>query len=582
MKPKLHLLRKALVLPADLVGRLFADRPDVVIPPSDSPLVLLGDYVDPTTNRVCPLLIPLKDMRVHGLFSGLTRTGKSKLGTALMLQKIANGEQVILIDPHGAFADDILATMIETGAFDDAEMFDKVWFLDLKLAGAYGLYMAFDVLSQDLPPHVIAEAVLQVFKRLWPLETSAALDAFVLYGCLLLISNDLPITLLDELITDEVSRKKLIPKCRDRKAKSYFIHFDNLKWTKNEETRATFRRIVRLMFQPELRYSLTSSQPHNIANFREILASGRSVIFSIHFDTDLVTRLFGTLLMVMIEMASTSRLGTSSKDRVPTTIFVDEFPLFLRADQEDIGPNNFLQRTAGAGVSMWLCHQNLSSIPDAVKGALDNAKLRITFEVGPEDAREHAPHFFEVDPHLVKDTMYGQGTPRRTYYSTEEQRTGHQQAISSLQFREALVKLPDDRVFNIYTPDVPDSNVSPETLEAYKFHYFHMLFRRKEAIEQELDQRLLAAGVPNLGNDDNEQPPEPPTPPQPKSPRSPNQPPSRRNSTRPPTTKLNEADGTIITPDASLSPIAPEPQTPPQRPTDETDQSVFKGKRRRK
>ncbi len=542
MKLKFSTLRRALLVPADLVGMLFAEQTTNVSPDADdSPPVLLGDYLDPTTNQVQQLFVPLKQLRTHATFAGLTRTGKSKLGTGILLQKIFHDEQVIVIDPHGAFADDILATMIEMEAFNDPEMLNKVWFIDLKLAGDKELYMAFDLLSQGLPPHVTAEAVLEVFKRLWPLEASSALDALVLNGCLLLIYNNLPITLLDELIIDKRFRTKLLRNCPDRKVKSYFTNFNNNESKQYEETRATFRRIMRLMFPPELLYSLSSSQPHNLANFREILESGRSVIFSIHFDSDLTTRIFGTLLMVVAEQAIKSRLGVKDKNRKHVTLFVDEFRMFLRADDDDIGPNNFMQRTAGAGASLWLCYQNHSSIPDAVKSAMSNAKLRIAFEVSPEDAREHAPHFFEVDPHLVKDTMYGQGMPRRAYYSVEEQKAMQGQGISSLQYRQALVKLPNDQVFNIYTPTVPDGDVSQETLEAYKFYYFHKLFRCKETIEQELDARLLAAGGSNLGSGNDEPPPDPksPTPTQP-GPSGPKPP-----SNRPSTTKLSEADVTI-------------------------------------
>src|SRR5438270_5341233 len=70
-----------------------------------------------------PLLLSAADRHQHLYVLGKTGTGKSTLLRNLILQDIAAGEGIGLIDPHGDLATDIL-DHIPRGRTDDVVYFD--------------------------------------------------------------------------------------------------------------------------------------------------------------------------------------------------------------------------------------------------------------------------------------------------------------------------------------------------------------------------------------------------------------------------------------------------------------------------
>jgi hypothetical protein len=471
-------------------------------PPITDDVIVLGDYIDPADKQWHQLTVKSSEIqKVHCALGGQTQQGKTYFGSAIFLQKIARGDQVIVLDPHSTIYNTVLSQMLAHGAFDDPTMRERVLFVDLPQATTRRkLYPALNILDRDLPLHTTAVGALEVVHRVWPeLDASSALDNMVLYGCAVLLHHHLPLTLLPLVLTNETARSTLLETIADQEVVSYWNdEFNKLtKHHQEQEIGATMRRIRRLVFEPELRYSLSNTGAPNLLDFRTILKQGTSVFFDLHFESDLTTKLWGSLIMVALEQAVKSRLGVPERERRPCSIFVDEIGMFANVHKEhsEEGLNTFLQRTLGAGVSLWMCYQNLSTFPPSTRdGALDNCALQINFRT-VRDAESASEQFFSVDPRRIKHMTYGQGMPRPTFSSVEEQKTMSAQRFKELQPQSALIKLPTGDTYHIMTPYVDKVDVDEQKLAEIEDYYLKTLFRSEVDITNDLDARMHALQI---------------------------------------------------------------------------------------
>lgn len=468
---------------------------------NEIPPILLGSYTTADGER--DLLVHPSLLRAHALISGMTRMGKSREAASILLQQLNRGEQIVVIDPHGSLFHLIQEYMVAGGAFHDPAWRENVLFYDLPEATKKGLYPSFDILAQDLPAHNVAMSILDAFHSVWPeLDAAPAFDSCVLMGCALLKHHNLPINDLPVILNNKSLRNRLLEGIGDREITSFFHdYFDKLERDQKREVGSTLRRMYQILFSPELRYSLANNSQPNLANFTTFLAEGKSAFVNLKFPNSVLMQLWGALLLSAIEQAALSRLDLPDAERRYCTLFVDEFMTFTTKDETKM--NTFLQRTAGAGLSLYLCHQDLSKMPPLMRGALNNCALRIAFNVGPDDAEYHAPHFFEYDPHRIKDVQYGPHPPRYTFYSAQEQWEIFQGELAGLKKREAYIKLPNGMIAKIYTPDMPNSTgdpavlavepdavvLDPAALTEIQDYYRNTLFRPQEIIERELEYR---------------------------------------------------------------------------------------------
>ncbi len=555
--------------------------------PQRPKLCLFGSFKHPDDGRQQPLAFEFEKLKSHVHVMGATQHGKSVHMASLLLQKIGAGEQVIAFDPHGPIYNYMLRKMVETGAFDDPSIREKVLFVNLPYAHYRRLYASFDPLGEGIPEQMYTAAlqILDALHRAWPeLDQASAFDSLVPNSAAVLAYHRLPLTMIDELIYRADLRERLVNAVPDRKIRSYFKnHFNQLgAHLQARESGSTLRRITRLNFSPELRYSLESQEPYNLARMQTALENGTSLIFNLHFEDDETIRFWLALLLSSVENAVKRHLG-KLETPLDLNVAADEIGMALMKEHSEVSFNNILQRTAGAGVSMWVCHQNMSSLPDSMRGALANCGTRIYFNLSEDDADYAEPYFFSVDPWKVKETTHIQGMPRFTYLSSDDQRTIHRQQFIKLQKREALVKLPNGLKAKIRTPDLPKPDVDERLLEEVETYYLDQLFRHKSVIEADLQQRLEKAGIADLLLHDEANSNPPANRPKSNKPtqRATEQPPSPESRAAPSTDVTQESNATI---NANAFPTTPaaDPSAQPKPFKDEDDQSAFKASPRRR
>ena len=107
------------------------------------------------------------------------------------------------------------------------------------------------------------------------------------------------------------------------------------------------------------------------------------------------TRLVGAIIVAQAWTAATARAATPQHLRRDAALVIDECHNFLHLP---VGIDDLLAEARGLRLSLTLAHQNLAQLPrDLRAGISTNARNKIFFTVGPDDARDLARH---TTPHL--------------------------------------------------------------------------------------------------------------------------------------------------------------------------------------
>ena len=105
--------------------------------------------------------------------------------------------------------------------------------------------------------------------------------------------------------------------------------------------------------------------------------------------------LLGSLVVSQLWQAALGRVRVAADTRAPVMVYIDEFQdyLHLPTDVADV-----LAQARGLGVGLTLAHQHLAQLPTTFRSAvLANARSRVCFQLGSEDARLIAAGAPEID-----------------------------------------------------------------------------------------------------------------------------------------------------------------------------------------
>src|SRR3712207_2044394 len=216
---------------------------------------------------------------------------------------------------------------------------------------------------------------------------------------------------------------------------------------------STLNRIDLLTLSPVLRHSLGAAE--NRLSFREIIDSGRSLIVNLALPYHDARRLFGCLLTVGMESAALARADNLTERR-PHHLILDEFSQFMA--QSETALTRMLSETRKYQLFCVMAHQNWTQASERLKGALQNVGIEAILKSGRMDAEYSARIMGSVDPmevkHLVEDDKAEERT-HPSYLSLAEQWEYHVQQIQRLRVGEAFIRLMDDTVHKLRTPQLP-------------------------------------------------------------------------------------------------------------------------------
>ncbi|MFD3472879.1 type IV secretory system conjugative DNA transfer family protein [Streptomyces sp. NPDC058682] len=425
--------------------------------------------------------LPLDAARTHMHVLGKTGSGKSYFLASLFLSLYLAGQAVTLIDPHGDLAQLVLAHLVAQGQLRTPQQRERLIYLDVPAATAENRFLPFNFLAQPYDDHAMAEHVAETARRAWPelAQGAPTFENILKHSVVALREAGLPLTRLSDLLTDTAFRHHLLEtRIHDPQVIRFFrLRMDQ--WGREAPLmkESTLNRADLLTLSPVLRYALGNER--NVLDFRRLIDSGTSLIVNLAIASPDARRLFGCLLTVGMETAALSRanLRAATAARTPHILMLDEFSQFMAQSEESL--TRMLSETRKYKLFCVMAHQNWSQASERLRGALQNVGMEVILKAGRPDAEHSARLFGTVDPDAIKHVVANEAAEDRThpaYYPLQEQWERHVQSIQQLRVGEAYIRLPDDQVHKVRTPQLPDLSLLPQHLDEVEYYYLHRYF----------------------------------------------------------------------------------------------------------
>lgn len=357
-------------------ARSIAAPPGIATPSRTA--IPLGD-TDTTPSR--PVALRIEDARYHLHVQGATGSGKSTLLAGLVLDHIHAGRGVLVIDPKGDLATDIHDRLPEHAR-------NRLVLFDAESTGTTPCLNPLDGTYTDLS----VDNLVSVFRRVYAAYWGPRTDDVMRAGCLTLRTQPTTTTLADlvTLLTDPAYRARVTSAVTDPVLQGFWSWFDSLSDAAQAQATAPLMNKLRgFLLRPFVRDALAAGP--STVNLTDVLDGGVCLVRipkgALGEET---ARLVGSLLVAHAWQATTGRVSLPQEQRRDAAMVIDECHNFLNLPypMEDM-----LAEARGFRVSLVLAHQHLGQLPRELHDGISaNARNKIFFSAGPDDARQLARH----------------------------------------------------------------------------------------------------------------------------------------------------------------------------------------------
>lgn len=335
------------------------------------------------------------DARQHMYVIGKTGSGKTTLLRNLIIQHIALGHGVGVIDPHGDMAEELL-NHIPPSRSDHL-----VYFNPADLEFPIGLNPLANVLPDDR--HLVASGIVTSLKGIWRDSWGPRLE-YILYNAVSALLDCENTTLLgvNRLLTDEKYRAWVIRQIKD----PFILQFWEDEYA-NYDPR--FQREAIAPIQNKLGQFLLNPVVRNIlgqvrarVNIPFVMDNGRLFIANLskgRLGHD-KANLLGSLLTSQFQLAAMARANRPEEERRDFYLFIDEFQNFTTDAFASI-----LAEARKYRLCLVLSHQYIDQLSLPVRQAVfGNVGTLISFRIGHTDAEVMAKEFGATfDPSSLAD-----------------------------------------------------------------------------------------------------------------------------------------------------------------------------------
>jgi len=317
------------------------------------------------------------DRRQHVYVIGKTGSGKSTLLRNLLVQHIAAGDGVGLIDPHGDLADELLAHIPghrtrHVTFFNPADRDFPVG-LNLLANGAAD------------ERHLIASGIVSAFKSIWRDSWGPRME-YILYNALAALLDCEGATLLgvSRMLVDAGFRQWVVRQVQDPFVRKFWTEeFENYDERFVREAISPIQNKVGQFFtNPPMRNIL--GQVQSKVDFRFIMDNQRIFIANLSKGKlgEDKANLLGSLLTTQFQLAAMSRAHIPEHERRDFFLFIDEFQNFTTDSFASI-----LSEARKYRLNLTLSHQYIAQLPLPIRDAVfGNVGTFVSFRVGNSDA----------------------------------------------------------------------------------------------------------------------------------------------------------------------------------------------------
>lgn len=335
-----------------------------------------------TTGKMNDLKIYEKDGQSMFLI-GETGSGKSTLLSSIFFEVSDENRPVIVIDPSGETAKDILKRI-------DKDLIKRVIYISpVETPVSMNILDIPDGMNRDLAVSRIAEDTIQVLKNVTEAE-SGVIGGLVgskieeiMRNSISGLANIRGSTLLDisYIITKPEVRKHLRKISADPEFRDFLEDLDGFS---NDDVSSTRRTISFLRSNNVLRSMMCSRRPlFSVAD-----ALKKNMIVIVNGERGRVGERVSTfILSSIISMIWISMQERSEKENV--FLFCDEFQDYINSSFEDMLILGRKER-----LNLFMATTHLSTVPENVRESImANAKNFLLFKLSPSDARDFSEKF---------------------------------------------------------------------------------------------------------------------------------------------------------------------------------------------
>lgn len=343
-----------------------------------------------------PVYMTDDDRRRHTYIIGKTGVGKSELLKQMILQDIAEGKGVAVVDPHGDLIEDILE-MVPSERAEDVILFDPS-----DTERPLGLNMLEAQTEQE--KHYIVSSIVGLMYKLYdPNKTGIIGPRFehAIRNAMLTVMYAKGSTFIEVVraLTDANFVQELLPKVEDPIVRRYWT--DQIAQTSDFHKSETLDYIVskfgRFVTNKMMRNIIGQSQ--SAFDFRKVMDEGKILLVNLSKGKigEENASFLGLVLVPKILVAAMSRQDMPQEQRRDFYLYVDEFQNFATPDFAQI-----LSEARKFRLNLIVANQFIGQMDEEVKNAIfGNVGTIMAFRVGVTDANylqhEFQPVFNEAD-----------------------------------------------------------------------------------------------------------------------------------------------------------------------------------------
>jgi type IV secretory pathway TraG/TraD family ATPase VirD4 len=343
------------------------------------------------------------DPAQHTYIIGASGSGKTHLLRNILIQMIARGDGVGILDPHGDLAEDLLAH-IPPERIRDVCYFNPA---DLRYPIAWNPLASVPKDRQHLVIDDIVSACKNLFGKGWGYQTEHILSNSV--GALIAAQNTSLLGIY-RLLTDPDYRSTILKQVSDPMVLNFWHHeFESWEPKFLLPAIAPLQNKFGALFRNPIARNILG-QVQNRLDIRELI--DHRAIFIARLPKGIIGKntatTIGALLMTQFQQAALQRANIPSKERVPFYLFADEFQSFLTDEPEAVADT--LAEARKYKLFLTLSHQFLAQIhDDELKHAvISQAGNLLIFRVSGHDAK-FLEDTFSADVSRQRFVNLGQG-----------------------------------------------------------------------------------------------------------------------------------------------------------------------------
>lgn len=322
--------------------------------------------------------IPIRDAAFHTHLLGPTGSGKSSVMLNLIMEDINAGRGVLVIDPKGDLATDVLSRV-------PIKRHGDVVVLDPSSTSPVGFN---PLAGPKRLEHVTADTLLSTFEALfhenWGIRTADVLSAALLT---LARIPDANLLWLPPLLTNPAFRKEALKGSNDPLGvDSFWEQYDAKKPDRQaQEIAPVLNKLRQLILRPTLRAML--GQPKPKFDLEDLFSRKKIVVLSLNKGLlgAEAARLLGSLLVGQLWARILARQSDPPERRHIVGIYIDEVHDFISGIPGDLA--DALAQARSLGAAFTLANQYRSQLTPAMQAAIDsNTRSKIVFGLNGADA----------------------------------------------------------------------------------------------------------------------------------------------------------------------------------------------------